>query len=136
MLKQPTWARVYEEARRDKPGLFNALNMATLQLGRPSPLEAPESCSGYRDTQDYIAGWLAWYKEIDRVGKFWTEEAPKKAAKYGLAVGTAFSGLFIFDLLCLEATKACFGPAPFRRCVLHVRRGGAIRHPPPQPSEY
>ena len=115
LLNQPTWARVYDEVRRDTPGLFNALNLATLMIGRPSPLEAPESCSEYRDTLDYIAGWLAWYREIDREGKFWTEEAPKKAAKHRLAVGTAFSGLFIFDLLCLQATKACFGPTPFRQ---------------------
>ena len=111
---QPTWARVYDEVRRDNPGLFNALNLATLQLGRPSPLEAPESCSEYRDTLDYIAGWRAWYKEIDRGGKFWTEDAPKKATKHGLTVTAAFSGLFVFDLLCLQATKSCFGPAPFR----------------------
>ena len=112
---QPTWARVYDEVRRDNPGLFNALNLATLQLGRPSPLEAPESCSEYRDTLDYIAGWHSWYREIDRSGKFWMEDGPKKAAKHGLAVGTAFCGLFIFDLLGLQGTKACFGPAPFRR---------------------
>ena len=112
---QPTWARVYDEVRRDNPGLFNALNLATLQLGRPSPLEAPESCSEYRDTLDYIAGWRAWYMEIDRGGKFWTEDAPKKATKHGLTVAAAFGGLFVFDLLCLEATKSCFGPAPFRR---------------------
>ena len=114
LLNQPTWARVYDEVRRANSGLFNALNLATLQLGRPSPLEAPESCSEYRDTLDYIAGWRSWYMEIDRGGKFWMEEAPKKAAKHGLALGTAFSGLFIFDLLSLQATKACFGPAPFR----------------------
>ena len=62
LLDQPTWARVYDEVRRDSPRMFNALNLATLQLGRPAPLEAPESCSEYRDTLDYIAGWLTWYK--------------------------------------------------------------------------
>ena len=61
LLNQPTWARVYDEVRRDQPGLFNALNLATLQLGRPAPLEVPESCSDYRDALDYIAGWRAWY---------------------------------------------------------------------------
>ena len=30
-------------------------------------------------------------------------------------MGTAVSGLFLFDLLCLQATQACFGPSPFRR---------------------
>mgnify|MGYP001378902772 CR=1 FL=1 len=122
LLDQPTWARVYDEVRRDNPGLFNALNLATLQLGRPSPLEAPESCSEYRDTLDFIAGWRSWYREIDRGGKFWTEDASKKAAKHGLTVGTAFSGLFIFDLLGLQATKACFGPAPFRRVAEFARQ--------------
>ena len=75
---QPTWARVYDEVRRDNPGLFNALNLATLQLGRPSPLEAPESCSEYRDTLDYIAGWRAWYREIDRAGKFCATPTPPR----------------------------------------------------------
>ena len=122
LLNQPTWARVYDGVRRDKPGLFNALNLATLQLGRPAPLEAPESCSDYRDSLDYIAGWRAWYSEIDRGSKFWTEDAPKKVAKNGLALGTAFSGLFIFDLLCLQAMKACFGSAPFRRVAEFARQ--------------
>jgi hypothetical protein len=40
-LAEPTWARVYEAVRRDSPGLFNTLNLATLRLGRPSALEAP-----------------------------------------------------------------------------------------------
>ena len=115
LLEQPTWARVYDQVRRETPGLFNALNLATLQLGRPASLEAPESCREYQDTLDYIAGWRAWYTEIDRAGEFWTQDAPKKAAKHGLTVGTAFCGLFIFDLFCQQATKACFGPAPFRR---------------------
>ena len=114
LLQQPTWARVYDQVRRENPGLFNALNLATLQLGRPASLEAPESCREYQDTLDYIAGWRAWYTEIDRAGEFWTQDAPKKAAKHGLTVGTAFCGLFIFDLFCQQATKACFGPAPFR----------------------
>ena len=33
LLDQPTWARVYEVVRRDMPGLFNALNLATLHKG-------------------------------------------------------------------------------------------------------
>ena len=106
MLDQPTWACVYDVVRRDIPGLFDALNLVTLQLGRPSLLEAPESCSRYRDSLDYIAGWRSWYTEIDREGEFWTEEAPKKARKHGLAVGTAFGGLFLFGLLGVQAIKS------------------------------
>ena len=122
LLEQPTWARVYDAVRREKPELFNALNLATLQLGRPSPLEAPEACSEYRDALDYISGWGAWYRKIDRAGKFWTDDAPKKAAKHKLAVGTAFCGIFIFDLLCMQATKACFGPSPFRRVAEFAKK--------------
>ena len=48
--------------RRENPGLFNALNLATLKLGRPSPLEAPEACREYRDIFDYLAGWRSWYR--------------------------------------------------------------------------
>ena len=99
LLDEPTWVRVYELVRRDMPGLFNALNLATLQLGRPAVLEAPELCGEYRDDLDYIAGWHAWYLEIDRAGKFWTEEAEKKASKHRLPVENAFAGLFLFDLL-------------------------------------
>jgi hypothetical protein len=126
LMDQPTWARVYDLVRRDNPGLFNALNLATLQLGRPSVLEAPESCRAYRDPLDYVAGWRAWYMEIDRAGRFWTEEAPTKARKHGLTVGTAFSGLFLFDLLCLQATQACFGRSPFRDVRRKAQCGGAL----------
>ena len=114
LLDQPTWVRVYEVVRRDMSGLFNALNLATLQLGRPSALEAPELCRAYRDDLDYIAGWRAWYAEIDRAGKFWTEEAKKKASKHGLPVGNAFGGLFLYDFLGVQAMKASFGASPFR----------------------
>ena len=62
------------------------------------------------------------YKEIDRGGKFWTEEAPRKAAKHGLSVGAAFAGLLLFDLLGLQAARACFGPAPFRRVAEFAQR--------------
>jgi hypothetical protein len=100
--------------RRDSPGLFNALNLATLQLGRPSALEASDVCREFRDVLDYIAAWRSWYMEIDRAAKFWTEDAGKKAAKHGLTLGTAFGGVFLFDLLCLQALKASFGPSPFQ----------------------
>ena len=115
LLDQPTWVRVYELVRHGMPGLFNALNLATLQLGRPSALEAPGSCREYRNDLDYIAGWRAWYAEIDRAGKFWVQEAEKKASKHRLAVGNAFGGLFLFDLLGAQAMKAVFGSSAFRR---------------------
>ena len=103
------------QVRRDMPGLFNALNLATLQLGRPSVLEAPDLCREYCDDLDYIAGWRAWYAEIDRAGKFWTEEAEKKSSKHGLKLGNAFGGLFLFDLLGVQVAKAVFGSSSFRR---------------------
>ena len=79
--------RVYERVRRHMPGLFNALSLATLQLGRPSALEALELCREYRDDLDYIAGWRAWYKEIDRAGSFWTEA--EKKAKFAFSSGSS-----------------------------------------------
>ena len=98
LLLTPTWSEVHDQVCRKKAGLFNALNLATLQLGRPSLLEAPASCNAYRDSLDYIAGWRSWYTEIDRACEFWTQDAPKKARKHGLTVGTAFGGLFLFGL--------------------------------------
>ena len=86
-----------------------------MQLGRPAALEDPGLCREYRDDLDYIAGWRAWYAEIDRAGKFWTDEAEKKASKHGLPVGNAFGGLFLFDLLGAQAMKAVFGSSAFRR---------------------
>ena len=50
LLDQPTWARVYDVVRRENPGLFNALNLATLQTHRPAPLEAPAECERFRPT--------------------------------------------------------------------------------------
>ena len=58
----------------------------TFQL-RPSALEAPESCREYRDDLEYIAGWRAWYKEIDRAGSFWTEA--EKKAKFAFSSGSS-----------------------------------------------
>ena len=45
------------------------------------------------------------YKELDRNGPFWREEAPKKAAKRSLDVASAFAGLLIYDVLCLTAAR-------------------------------
>ena len=61
LLRTRTWATVYEQVRRERPGLFNALNLASLKVGRPSPLEAPIDCSHLRSGEDYLRAWLAWY---------------------------------------------------------------------------
>ena len=46
--------------KREKPGLFNALNLATLQCGRPAALEAPDACADFQSCVDYFHGWLEW----------------------------------------------------------------------------
>ena len=66
LLLEPTWTRVYEVVRRDCPAIFNALNLATLHLGRPSVLGATESCREFRDVLGYIAAWRSWYMDFDR----------------------------------------------------------------------
>ena len=93
LLMEPTWTRIYEVVRRDSPGLFNALNLATLQLGRPSVLEANDLCREFRDVLDYIAAWRSWYMDFDRAAV----DAGSKAAKHGLTRGAAFGGVFLFD---------------------------------------
>ena len=48
------------------------------------------------------------YKELDREGPFWREEAGKKAAKKDLDVPTAFAGLLVFDVLGATAVRRMF----------------------------
>ena len=48
------------EVKRDRPGLFNSLNLATLQLGRPAVLEAPEECADFETGEQYLNAWRAW----------------------------------------------------------------------------
>ena len=65
LLRAGTWATVYDQVAHKKPGLFNALNLATLQTGRPSPLEAPAECSRFRTNDDFLSAWSAWYMALD-----------------------------------------------------------------------
>ena len=48
------------EVKREKPGLFNALNLATLEHGRPAALEAPAACAHFETGVDYFTGWREW----------------------------------------------------------------------------
>ena len=57
LLDAATWATLYDQVTREKPGLFNALNLVTLQTGRPSPLEAPAECSRFRTTDEFLRAW-------------------------------------------------------------------------------
>ena len=41
LLSSSTWADVYNQVRSEKPGLFNAFNLSTLILKRPSVIESP-----------------------------------------------------------------------------------------------
>ena len=49
--------------KRDKPGVFNALNLATLQLERPAVLEEPGSCASLTTAEGYFSAWHAWYAQ-------------------------------------------------------------------------
>ena len=51
-----------------------------------------------------------------------TEDAEKKAKKHGLAMGTAFGGLLLFDVFCVQASTICFGSPPFRRAAEFAER--------------
>merc|ERR1719281_1484315 len=65
LLSAATWATVYDRVSREKPGLFNALNLATLQTGRPAPLEAPSECAPFQSGEELLNAWLAWYVALD-----------------------------------------------------------------------
>ena len=64
LLESTTWAEVYEKVRSESPGLFNALNLATLQLKRPSIVEAPADCAHFTTRNGYLQAWGDWYKSL------------------------------------------------------------------------
>ena len=43
LVAAPTWLAMLATVSAECPALFNALNLATLQQGRPSPFEAPQN---------------------------------------------------------------------------------------------
>ena len=47
------------EVKREKEGLFNALNLTTLQCGRPAVLEAPDTCAHFQSAEAYLLAWRA-----------------------------------------------------------------------------
>jgi hypothetical protein len=105
LLNAATWANVYDQVRRERHGLFNALNLSTIKMQRPSVMEGPAECAQYPSRDDYLRAWQAWYKQIDRKSDFWIADLQKKAAKKNLYGGTAFAGLLVFDLLGLAAAS-------------------------------
>ena len=64
LLESTNWAEVYEKVRSESPGLFNALNLATLQLKRPSIVEAPADCAHFTTRNGYLQAWGDWYKSL------------------------------------------------------------------------
>ena len=96
---------MYNQVQAEKPGLFNALNLATLQLKRPSVIEAPADCAHFTTRDSYLQAWGDWYKSLDRKSGFWTDDMEKKAAKRKTDRGTAFASLLVFDLLGLTAAS-------------------------------
>ena len=100
--------------RREKSGLFNALNLASLKVGRPSLLEAPIECGHFSSGEEYLDAWLAWYKGIDE-SVLPVTDLEKKAGKKGLSVPDAFAGLLVFDMLCLAAARYMFPERTFAK---------------------
>jgi hypothetical protein len=98
LLNAATWANVYDQVRRERHGLFNALNLSTIKMQRPSVMEGPAECAQYPSRDDYLRAWQAWYKQIDRKSDFWIADLQKKAAKKNLDGGTAFVGFWF--LIC------------------------------------
>ena len=107
LFRAKTWATVYEQVRYEKSGLFNALNLASLKVGRPSPLEAPIECGHLGSSEEYLEAWIAWYNGIDE-SVLPPGDLQKKAEKKGLSVPDAFAGLLAFDMLCLAAARYVF----------------------------
>ena len=107
LLRTRTWATVYEQVRREKPGLFNSLNLASLKVNRPSPLEAPLECSQFSSGEEYLEAWHAWYAGLDE-SLLPATDVESKAKKKGLSVPDAFAGLLAFDMLCLAAARYVF----------------------------
>ena len=60
LLSSATWADVYNQVRSEKAGLFNALNLATLQLKRPSIMESPTDCAHFTTRDSYLQAWGDW----------------------------------------------------------------------------
>ena len=114
LFRAKTWATVYEQVRREKSGLFNALNLASLKNGRPSPLEAPIECGHLCSGEEYLEAWIAWYEGIDE-SVLPITDLQKKAGKKGLGVPDAFAGLLVFDMLCLAAARYMFPERPFAK---------------------
>jgi hypothetical protein len=110
LLLAPTWSEVHDQVCREKAGLFNALNLATLQTHRPAPLEAPAECERLRTREDFLQAWSAWYTALDE-SALPRAEAERKAEKNGLRVEDAFAGLLIFDLMSCAIVRHVFPEA-------------------------
>ena len=114
LFRAKTWATVYDQVRRDNSGLFNALNLASLKVGRPSPREAPVECGHLGSGEEYLKAWIAWYNGIDE-SVLPAADLQKKAEKKGLSVPDAFAGLLAFDMLCLAAARYVFPERTFAK---------------------
>ena len=109
-----TWATVYETVRREKSALFNSLNLTTLKVGRPSPLEAPLECGHFDSCEAYLKAWMSWYSGINQ-SVLPATDLQQKAEKKGLSVPDALAGLLVFDLLCLAAVRYIFPDGMFAK---------------------
>ena len=88
------------------------MSKATLQIGRPAPLEAPAICARFHTGEEWLTAWLAWYVSLDEA-TLPRADAARTAAKKGLSVQDAFAGLLIFDLFSMATVRHVFPAAPF-----------------------
>jgi hypothetical protein len=100
LLDQKTWSAMIAEATKCSPRLFNAINMASLKAGRPSPLERPESVD---PDNEFLAQWLAWaVKTLPKERENWEKRIRKKNLQ---PLPTCLAAMLLFDCMCADVVK-------------------------------
>ena len=103
LLEMPSWSAMLEEVGVREPKLFNAVNMASLAAGRPSPLERP----GNVDVDAALfAQWHAWLRRVLPLERStWQERISRKSLP---PLTSCLCALLIFDAMCADAVQAMY----------------------------
>ena len=116
LLKKETWSTLLKEAKEAMPKIFNALNMASLGAGRPSPLERPENVN---PKIALLEQWLAWLKEtLPKQRAAWEERLRRKTLP---PLPTCLAAMLLFDAMCAVAMQAMHASAFFDAAILAHR---------------
>ena len=108
LMAKPTWAAVLAEATEAMPRVFNALNMASLGAGRPSPLERPDNV---KPEIALLEQWLAWLKvALPKHRPSWEDRIKRKTLP---TLPTCLAAMLLFDTMCEVAVKAMYASAKF-----------------------